>query len=78
MSGGGPVVSDLTARDHARAVCAALAGERDGLDPTGPAWLVKDLELDAALSELFALGPDPEHHREEPWTGPPEQRTVAD
>jgi hypothetical protein len=57
-------LTEITPRDHAVSVCADLAGERDGLDPTGAAWLTKDLELDLALADLFALGPDPEHRRE--------------
>jgi hypothetical protein len=31
--------------------------ERSDLDPTGPAYEAKSLQLDAALSALWALGP---------------------
>lgn len=73
------MVIGITDRDRARAACQALADERDQLDPTGLAWAVKDLELDDALAVLFALGPDPEHQIEAPWTGePPAQRGPAD
>jgi hypothetical protein len=57
--------TEITPRDHAVAVCADLSAERDGLDPTGAAWLAKDAELDEALAELFAMGPDPAHLRED-------------
>lgn len=44
--------------------CAQLVAERDDLDPTGCAYEAKTLQLDAALSALFALGPNPDHPAE--------------
>jgi hypothetical protein len=43
--------SNLTAR------CAELVSERCDLDPAGSAYQSKSLQLDAALSALWALGP---------------------
>jgi hypothetical protein len=37
--------------------CAVLMRERSDLDPTGPAYEAKSLQLDAALAALWALGP---------------------
>jgi hypothetical protein len=44
--------------------CAELASERSDCDPTGYAYEAKTLQLDAALSALFALGPS------DPWGDP--------
>ena len=44
-------------RANITARCAELARERCDLDPAGPAYEAKSLQLDAALSALWALGP---------------------
>ena len=45
-------------RENIAARCAQLLDERSDLDPTGPAYEAKSLQLDAALSALWALGPN--------------------
>jgi len=52
-----PLRSTTTRRETITARCAELTQERDDLDPTGCAYEAKSLQLDAALSALFALGP---------------------
>lgn len=44
-------------RANITARCAVLVRERSDLDPTGPAYEAKSLQIDAALSALWALGP---------------------
>lgn len=44
-------------RANITARCAVLLRERSDLDPTGTAYEAKSLQLDAALSALWALGP---------------------
>jgi hypothetical protein len=44
-------------RANITARCAELVLERRDLDPAGPAYEAKSLQLDAALSALWALGP---------------------
>jgi hypothetical protein len=44
-------------RANITARCAVLVRERSDLDPAGPAYEAKSLQLDAALSALWALGP---------------------
>jgi hypothetical protein len=44
-------------RANITARCAELARERCDLDPAGPTYEAKSLQLDAALSALWALGP---------------------
>ena len=46
-------------RANITARCAVLLRERSDLDPCGPAYEAKSLQLDAALSALWALGPAP-------------------
>jgi hypothetical protein len=48
---------DPQTRANITARCAALLRERCDLDPTGPAYEAKSLQIDAALSALWALGP---------------------
>ena len=57
-----PAPADRRANITAR--CAEIVREREDLDPTGYAYEAKTLQLDAALSALYALGPDPDHHAE--------------
>jgi hypothetical protein len=44
-------------RSNIIARCAEIVCERFDLDPAGPAYEAKSLQLDAALSALWALGP---------------------
>jgi hypothetical protein len=44
-------------RANITARCAVLVRERSDLDPSGSAYEAKSLQLDAALSALWALGP---------------------
>jgi hypothetical protein len=44
-------------RANITARCAELVSQRDDLDPTGPIYEAKTLQIDAALSALWALGP---------------------
>jgi hypothetical protein len=44
-------------RANITARCAELVRERIDLDPAGPAYEAKSMQLDAALSALWALGP---------------------
>jgi hypothetical protein len=44
-------------RANITARCAELVRERCDLDPAGSAYEAKSLQLDAALSALWALGP---------------------
>jgi hypothetical protein len=37
--------------------CAELVSQRDDLDPAGTSYDAKSLQIDAALSALWALGP---------------------
>jgi hypothetical protein len=44
-------------RANITARCTELVAQRDDLDPVGPAYEAKTLQIDAALSALWALGP---------------------
>jgi hypothetical protein len=44
-------------RENLAARCSELASQRDDLDPAGSAYTAKTLQIDAALSALWALGP---------------------
>lgn len=44
-------------RANIAARCSELAAQRDDLDPNGPAYEAKTIQIDAALSALWALGP---------------------
>jgi hypothetical protein len=48
---------DPQTRANITARCVALVRERYDLDPAGPAYEAKSLQIDAALSALWALGP---------------------
>jgi hypothetical protein len=39
--------------------CSELISQRDDLDPAGSAYEAKTLQIDSALSALWALGPAP-------------------
>ena len=45
-------------RANITALCANLVRERGDLDPAGPAYEAKSQQIDAALSALWALGPE--------------------
>ena len=44
-------------RENITARCTELVSQRDDLDPDGSAYESKSLQIDAALSALWALGP---------------------
>ncbi len=44
-------------RENIAARCSVLASQRDDLDPAGSDYEAKTVEIDAALSALWALGP---------------------
>jgi hypothetical protein len=46
-------------RANIAARCSELVCQRDDLDPAGSAYRAKTLQIDAALSALWALGPAP-------------------
>lgn len=49
--------STLTRRDRLALRCDELRAERADLDPLSNAYKLKSLQIDAALSEIWALGP---------------------
>jgi hypothetical protein len=54
-----PLRTPAQTRANIAARCSELVAQRDDLDPAGPAYEAKTLQLDAALSALWALGPAP-------------------
>jgi len=49
--------SSAQIRENISARCAELLEERSDLDPNSSAYEAKSIQLDAALSALWALGP---------------------
>ena len=49
--------SPAQTRANITARCTELVSQRDDLDPAGSAYESKSLQIDAALSALWALGP---------------------